>query len=101
MGRRDTSADRARDAAERRAEKFQQSMLEQEKKNAARLAQMQADTAAREQALRQSAEAAQASLLGGPPKIRRQKRKPRGAGGLGRERLTIALNQKGTSTNLG
>ena len=101
MGRRDTSADRARDAAERRAEKFEKNMMEQEKKNAERLAQMQAENAAKQEAIQKAMTANQAELTKKPATVRRKKRKPRGAEGLGRDRLRIALNQQGTSTNLG
>ena len=101
MGRRDTSADRAREAAERRARKFEKNLLRQEKKNADRLAQIEAENAAKQQAIQQAMAANQAELSKEPTSVRRKKRKPRGAEGLGRDRLRIALNQQGTSTNLG
>ena len=94
----------ARRDAERRARKearrFEKDMRRTEKENAKRLAQIQAENAQRQAALEQTMQANVAELTREPTTIRLRKRK-KGAGSLGRDRLRIALEQTGTSTNLG
>ena len=96
---------RARRDAERRAEKdarrFEEQMLKTEAENKERLAQIQAQNQQRQAALEQTMQANVAELSRAPTTIRRKKRKTRGSGGLGRDRLRIAMEQKGSSTNLG
>ena len=97
---------KARERAERRARedarRFERDMRKTEEKNKERLAQIQAQNQQQQAALEQTMQANVAELTREPTTIKRRKRKgPRGAGGLGRDRLRIAMEQKGSSTNLG
>tara|TARA_R100000406_G_scaffold74555_1_gene54828 strand:+ start:164 stop:487 length:324 start_codon:yes stop_codon:yes gene_type:complete len=96
---------RARRDAERRAQedarRFERQMKETEAKNKERLAQIQAQNQKQQAALEQTMQANVAELSRAPTTIRRKKRTRRGQGGVGRDRLRIAMEQKGSSTNLG
>ena len=96
---------RARKKAERRARedarRFEEEMRRTEEKNKNRLAEIQAQNAQQQAALEQTMQANVAELTRAPTTIRRKKRKSRGSGGLGRDRLRIAMQQMGSSTNLG
>ena len=96
---------RARRDAERRAQedarRFEEQMKKTEQANKERLAQIQAQNQKQQAALEQTMAANVAELSRAPTTIRRQKRKKRGAGGVGRDRLRIAMEQRGSSTNLG
>ena len=95
---------RARRDAERRARedarRFEEQMRKTEKQNQERLAQIQAHNQQRQAALEQTMQANVAELTREPTTIKRRKRS-RGSSGLGRDRLRIAMEQKGSSTNLG
>ncbi len=97
---------RARRQAEARARedarRFEEQMRKTEESNKQRLAEIQAQNRQQQAALEQTMAANVRELSRAPTTIKRRKRKgPRGAGGLGRDRLRIAMEQKGSSTNLG
>ena len=96
---------RARRDAERRARedaaRFEEQMRKTEESNKQRLAEIQAQNAQQQAALEQTMAANVAELSRAPTTIKRRKRKKRGAGGVGRDRLRIAMEQRGSSTNLG
>lgn len=96
---------RARREAEARARedarRFEEQMRKTEESNKQRLAEIQAQNAQQQAALEQTMAANVAELSRAPTTIKRRKRKRRGQGGVGRDRLRIAMEQKGSSTNLG
>ena len=96
---------RARRDAERRARedarRFEEQMRRTEASNKERLAQIQAQNQQQQAALEQTMQANVAELTRAPTTIKRRKRPKRGASGVGRDRLRIAMEQKGSSTNLG
>ena len=92
---------KAEKQARKDAERFERQMLAQEQANQARLAQIQTQNQQQQAALEATMQANVASLSREPTTIKRRKRKQRGAGTRGMDRLRIAMGQQGTSTNLG
>jgi hypothetical protein len=94
---------RARQRAEQRARdeaaRFEREMRATEEANERRLNQMQAQNREQQAIMEQTMQANVQELTRTPTTIRRKKRKSRRA--AGRDRLRIAMEQKGTSTNLG
>ena len=95
----DGGAARARRQARADARRFEENMRQTEQRNQERLAQIQAQNQQQQAALEQTMQANVAELSRAPTTIRRKKRKARRA--AGRDRLRIAMEQQGTSTNLG
>tara|TARA_R100000482_G_C5021619_1_gene100097 strand:- start:235 stop:558 length:324 start_codon:yes stop_codon:yes gene_type:complete len=93
--------ERAEDRAREDARRFEEQMRKTEASNKERLAQIQAQNQQQQAALEQTMQANVAELSRAPTTIRRRKRTRRGQGGVGRDRLRIAMEQKGSSTNLG
>lgn len=92
---------KAQKQAKKDAERYERQLLAQESQNQARLAQIQTQNQQQQAALEATMQANVASLSREPTTIKSRKRKQRGAGTRGMDRLRIAMGQQGTSTNLG
>ena len=101
MGSSNSAEKRARKRAQRDAERYERQMREQEAANQKRLAEIQSQNQRQQAAIEQTMQANVRELTREPTTIKRKKRKTRGSGGVGRDRLRIAMEQKGSSTNLG
>lgn len=95
------AAKKAEKRAREDAERFEEQMRETEERNAERLAQIQDENQRQQAAMEATMQTNVANLTREPTTIQRKKRKKRGSGSLGRDSLRIALQQPGTSTNLG
>lgn len=92
----------AEERARRDADRARRDMMAQESANQARIAQIQARNEAQAQAMEATMAANVQNLTQRrPTTIQRKKRKRRGQGTRGLDRLRIAMSEQGTSTNLG
>ncbi len=94
---------RAREKAEREAREYERELKRKEEENARRLAQVEKENKAREEAMSYTMAQNAARMSEAPTTIRRKRKRKRGAAGRGLDRLRIAreMPQQGTSTNLG
>lgn len=97
----DGGAAQARRQARRDAARFERQMRAQEAENQKRLAEIQTKNQQQQAAMEQTMQANVRELTREPTTVKRKKRKTRGAGGVGRDQLRIAMQQMGSSTNLG
>lgn len=97
----DGGAAKARRRARRDAARFERQMRAQEAENQKRLAEIQAQNQQQQAAMEQTMQANVRELTREPTTIKRRKRPKRGSGGVGRDSLRIAMQQMGSSTNLG
>jgi len=97
----DGGAAKARRQARKDARRFERQMRAQEAENQRRLAEIQAKNQQQQAAMEQTMQANVRELTREPTTIKRKRRTKRGSGGTGRDQLRIAMQQMGSSTNLG
>lgn len=92
---------RAEKKAKRQARRFEAEMRRTEEANQKRLAEIQAQNQQQQAAIEATMAANVRELTREPTTIKRKRRPKRGSGGVGRDSLRIAMQQMGSSTNLG
>ena len=92
---------RARRRARRDAARYERQLRAQEAANQQRLAEIQAQNQQQQAAIEATMQANVRELTRKPTTIKRKRRTKRGSGGTGRDQLRIAMQQMGSSTNLG
>jgi|TARA_R100000030_G_scaffold73800_1_gene57035 hypothetical protein len=94
---------RAREKAEREAREYERELKRKEEENAKRLAEIEKQNKAKEERVQYTMAQNAARMAEDPVVIRRKRKRKRGAGSRGLDRLRIAreVPQQGTSTNLG
>jgi hypothetical protein len=97
----DGGAKKARRRARRDAARYERQLRAQEAANQKRLAEIQAQNQQQQAAIEATMQANVRELTREPTTIKRRKRPKRGSGGVGRDSLRIAMQQMGSSTNLG
>ena len=91
----------AENRAREQAQRYEADMRPRENANQARLSQIQAQNEAQASAMEQTMQANLATMAKDPTTIKSRKKKKRGSGQRGMDRLRIAMSQQGSSTNLG